>query len=109
MPSGRCTKGPGDLYLDAIAASEQRWAEWLHEATGEELLIAGICPKCRDPGGPAAARCQACEDGHVIGCEHCGCAIKPGTEQVVPICVDQPNGTKTTLCAKCAEAGVPHV
>ena len=97
--------GPGDLYLDAMAADERAYARWLAAAPSHELIEAGICPECRDPGGPAAVRCQHCEDGRVLGCEGCGAAIKPGSEQVIPSRIDEPNGPTDVLCGKCAEAG----
>ena len=93
------TLGPGDLYLAAIERDERDAEKWLREAEPQVLIDAGICPKCR------GSLCEDCSyTGSVSQCEDCRGAIRPGEEQVVPVCVDQPNGAKVTLCRRCAEA-----
>jgi hypothetical protein len=97
--------GPGDRYLAAIERDEHRHEQWLREASDRELVDAGICPTCRGRDCAQGKPCQSCFDGHVLRCEACGCAIRPGDEQVLPVFVDRPNGPTTTMCRRCAEAG----
>jgi hypothetical protein len=103
MPSPIITIGLGDLFhLDAVN-QEERSDEWLREASDRELIGAGICPSCRGSARDGAIDCKTCVAGRVVQCEECGGAIRPGSEQVLPVFVDRPNGPRVTLCQRCAE------
>jgi hypothetical protein len=90
--------GMGDMYASRQDAAERDAARWLREAEYQELVAEGICPSCRGDG------CKDCkESGRVETCDACGKVVPEGKLHEVPLIVDQPNGPKVKVCAKCVE------